>query len=287
MAAISYWNDMTNYAAWSTLCGINRGFLDPVIKRWQKLIQAPKTREQHLHGFLGKHAHLFFWDGLGFAAVISKLRFGADFVADFVVVYDNWSDGIRYKLIEIERPETPPFTKDGIASARLSGAIQQVLSWRSWLLAHTVEAQRLFPSYFHRTETSPVFEYEIIIGTRQNTEKWLERRRQLSEALGIRIRSFDALTTCIRNTLHFEDFSSIGDEQYHLDLEKRNQLACPFVYALSDPNWRRMVSGRVGLDHFMHAYAAKLLEFRIENELARRFRKLCLTQSTSASPRWD
>src|SRR6266853_5131417 len=145
----------SKYPEWSGLCGRHHDFLAPVINRWKRLLRSDKTREQTLHCFLAKHAQLFLRNGSGFATVISKLRLGAEFVADFVSVYDNWSEGIRYSLIEIELPQTAPFTKDGVASARLSRAIQQVLSWKSWLAEHTTEARRLFPSLFHRTATRP------------------------------------------------------------------------------------------------------------------------------------
>lgn len=239
------------------------------------LLRKPDAREESLHAFLTKHAQLAFWDELGFATVISKLRLGADLVTDFVVVYDNWSNGIRYKLIEFEKPSTVPFTKEGIPSSGLSRALQQVLSWRQWLEEHPAESRRLFPSFFHYFDSRPLFSYEIIVGNRQNSERWLDRRRILSESLGIGIRSFESFTPRLTRDFTFQDFSEIGDEQLHYDLASRNRLACPFTRALTDSDWREMLrEGRRGTAHFMHTYGKLLLKYRQENEYAARFRRV-------------
>jgi hypothetical protein len=261
-----------DYTKWSELGWSARGVLNPILKQWETLLTAKQVREHHLHQFLDKHAHLFFWDKIGFATVISKLRFGADYISDFVVVYDNWSNGVRYKLVEIERPDTPPFTKEGVATARLSRAIQQILSWKNWLNDHPTEAKRLFPSSFHFTETRPVFEFEIIIGTRANTKHALENRRALSETLGIEIRSFDSLKNRATCGVRFEDFSSVGDEVHNFDLAARNQLACPFLFALTDPDWRELSKKHRPSSHFMYASGEGLLKRR-ENEFADKFRR--------------
>jgi Domain of unknown function (DUF4263) len=171
---------MSDYVKWSELGFAKRKVLNSIIKKWDVLISGKHINEHRIHQFLDKHAHIFFRDYIGFATVISKLRFGAEHISDFVVVYDNWSNGVRYKFIEIERPDTPPFTKNGVATARLSRAIQQVLSWKTWLNEHRTEAKRLFPSHFHHTEAQPVFEFEIVIGTRGNTKHALEYRQALS-----------------------------------------------------------------------------------------------------------
>lgn len=236
------------------------------------MISCERVSEHRFHQFLEKHAHIFFWDALGFATVISKLRFGADYVSDFVVVYDNWSNGVRYKLVEIERPDTPPFTKGGVASARLSRAIQQVLSWKTWLIEHPTEAKRLFPSFFHYTEAEPVFEFEIVIGTRNNTKHALESRRVLSQTLGIGIRSFDNLKSRANFDVRFHDYSSVGDEVHNFDAAMRNKLACPFLFALSDPEWRELTKKYRASTHFMHWAGEGLLRLRRENEFAGKFR---------------
>jgi hypothetical protein len=264
----------SQFDEWSRLSGPARVLIDDVNKRWSQLVQRPAIREQVVHRYLETHAHLFFRDDFNFCTVVSKLRFGAEHVCDFMVVYDQWSNGIEYLLIEIERPDTPPFTKEGIASARLSRAIQQVLSWKTWLTEHPAEARKLFPSALPRMEGRAAFSYAIVIGTRENSKEWLERRNALAESLGIAIRSFDSLSSRLKNRIRFDDFSSVGDEKHFFDLHKRNRLACPFLKALSDTSWRQLLGKARANDHFMHQYGEELLRLREENELARRFRRL-------------
>lgn len=132
----------------------------------------------------------------------------------------------------------------------------------------------MFPSFFHEIRSRPVFDYEIIVGSRSNSEPWLDRRRVLADSLGIRICSFDRFTPRFSTTLRFSDYSQVGDERY-LDFDTRSMLACPFVSALADPSWRSMVrESRGARDHFMHAYGELLLRYRHENEYAKRFRRL-------------
>lgn len=259
-----------DFAKWSELRFSKRGVLDSILKKWDALISGKRVSEHRIHQFLSKHAHIFFRDEIGFATVISKLRFGADHVSDFVVVYDNWSDGVRYKLIEIERPDTPPFTKDGVATARLSKAIQQVLSWKTWLNEHITESKRLFPSFFHYTGVQPVFEFEIVIGRRENTKHAMEHRRALSKALGVELRSFDSLKSCA-SAAHPHDFSSVGDEVHNFDAAARNELACPFFFALNDPEWRELIKNDHAASHFMHWAGRELLRLRRRNEVAATF----------------
>ncbi len=247
----------------------------PIRRVWKRLLARQNTSEATLHAFLAKHAQLAFWNEFSFATAISKLRLGADLVTDFVAVYDNHSLGIRYKLIEIEKPQTSPFTKEGIPSAGMSRAIQQVLSWRSWLEEHASEARRLFPSFFFKHDLKAVFEYEIVIGNRRNSEVWLDRRQMLAESLGISIRSFDWITHRFSQTIGFHEFSAVGDEKHVCSYETLNRLACPFVSALRDPDWREMVhGGRSSGAHFMRWYGESLAKFRKENEFAGRFRAL-------------
>lgn len=265
---------MEQYDEWGVLRKEARPVLDNIVARWEKLIHRNEMREQAVHRFLETHAHLFFHGQIGFATVISKLRFGADYISDFVVIYDNWSAGILYHLVEIERPDVAPFTKEGIASARLSRAIQQILSWKTWLSEHPTEAQKLFPSSLPRMEGRPAFTYEIIIGNRENSEQWLERRNVLAGSLDISIRSFDSLTSRVKNRLRFDDFSTVGDEQLHYQLWERNILSCPFFRALSDKQWRELLGRRPARSHFMFEFGHDLIRIRKANRELSRFRSL-------------
>lgn len=128
-------------------------------------------------------------------------------------------------------------------------------------------------SGFHYHEAKPAFRYEIIIGNRENSERWLDRRNVLSESLGISIRSFASITPRFSRSIGFQTFSAIGDER-SFGLEERNRLACPFVGALTDASWREMLrKKRGGISHFMHAYGRLLLEYRPENKIAGKARR--------------
>lgn len=256
---------------WSKLQNDENPAHRDILNRWEVLVHKEGVREQALHRFLEAHAHLFFRNTWNFGTVVSKLRFGADFVSDFVVVYDQRSEGIHYVLVEIERADSAPFTKEGHASARLSRAIQQVLSWKTWLTEHPAESAKLFPSLLRRVDR-PVFRYEIVIGTRANTDDWVERRNMLAESLGISIRSFDSFSDRLKQPSRFRDMSDIHDEAQVFSDEQRNRLACPFFPALSDGQWRELLGKRPAESSFICKFGAELLRLRKESPLAKRFR---------------
>ena len=259
---------------WSKLETEARPILDDILNRWEKLIHREKVREQQVHQFLQTHAHLFFRNTYDFCTVISKLRFGADFVSDFVAVYDCRSEGVHYHLIELERPDVPPFTKEGIASSKLSRAIQQVLSWKTWLHEHPAEAGKLFPSASRLFGGRTSFSYEILIGTRTNTGAWTERRNVLADSLNIKIRSLDSLSDRLKDPIGFDDYSRVADEEIKRSLDERNKLACPFLEALIDPQWRELINGKRHPYHITHHFCDELIKLRIANRYLNRFRKL-------------
>lgn len=258
---------------WSKLRSTGRPILEKLAFDYESLIQKPSVTESAVHRFIATHAHLMLRDHFNFCTAISKLRFGADYISDFVVIRDNWSAGICYHFIEIERPDSAPFTKEGIASSRLSRAIQQVLSWKSWLDDHGHEARRLFPSSERNPEGRPGFTYEIVIGTRMNSEQWLERRNTLASTLGVSIRSFDSLKDRILRQTGFRDLSSVGDERALSDAD-RNRLASPFLGAMSDPEWRDLLRKRPLSKHFMHSAGKNLVQTLQESKDANAFRRL-------------
>lgn len=259
---------------WSKLDNEARPVLKDILNRWERLIHRENVREQQVHCFLQTHAHLFFRKTYDFCTVISKLRFGADFVSDFVSVHDHRSNGVHYHLIELERPDVPPFTKEGIASSKLSRAIQQLLSWKTWLNEHPAEAGKLFPSASRLFGGRTSFSYEIIIGTRANSAAWLERRNVLADSLTIEIRSFDSLSDEIKTPRSFDDYAGYGDEERNRSLDERNKLVCPFLKALSDTQWREIIGikGRRYPDHVTDQFADDLIRLRQASRYLGRFR---------------
>lgn len=112
--------------------------------------------EESYHRFIAKHAGFFFCDHERRFVTTSKLRLGADYLIDFAVAEERRSKGLYWELIEIETPYTPPFTRRGVPSAKLTNAIQQILDWKRWLIENRREAERLFPSNGIRTQKSPI-----------------------------------------------------------------------------------------------------------------------------------
>jgi len=258
---------------WSEISKMAGTLLKPAQRQWKQLILKKKAPESAYHRFLVEYGRLFFADLGGVIEVVSKLRFGADFVSDFVAIRDVGSYGLTYEIVEIEIPQAHPFTGEGIASARLSRAIQQVLNWRMWLQAHVNEARRIFPSGLYFPGARPVFTFKIIIGTRENSSQWLDRRNALSEALGISIRSFDSLTEQLNRSFFFNSILG-GAEEDSLPIRTKNALANPFMRALSDSDWRKLVNGRLEHRHFLAHNHTKLLELRKPNHLLRKFKSL-------------
>lgn len=72
-------------------------------------------------------------DNAGCAAFcLPKMRFGNQYVSDFVVVVCR-SLELEISLVELEPATAKPFTKAGTFGQRLNGAIKQVNDWFAWL----------------------------------------------------------------------------------------------------------------------------------------------------------
>jgi Domain of unknown function (DUF4263) len=237
--------------------------------RWNTLLRRQNLHERYYHDFIARHAHIFFPMFCRSIQVISKIRLGAELVTDLVIVQDEASRGLSYWLVELESPWNAPFTKGGVASGRLTRAIHQVLDWKRWLDEHQSEARKLFPSRLYYSDLKPMFEYSIVIGTRENSRRWLDKRNQLAETLGIFIRSFDWLTGRLiaRSGCHpfADEYRGGGYEEDNLKPEIKNALANPFVRAMTDPEWRAFVGCRFSGSHMVGHHAERLLQFRKTN----------------------
>lgn len=252
--------------------------------KWNALLKKERLHERYFHDFIARHAHMFFPMLGNTLQVVSKIRLGAELVTDLVIVRDEASLGLSYLLIEIEPPWTAPFTKDGVASARLTRAVHQVLDWKRWLEEHRSEARKLFPSFLYPTDEQPLFRYCIVIGTRMNSRPWLRKRNDLAETLGITIRSFDWLTERLLNRIQCrffaDEYHGGGAEEDELSRAMKNALANPFVRAMSDPEWREFISGDFSYNHMVGHHAERLLKFRRTNSHEARFcRQHGLTRS--------
>lgn len=256
---------------WSKLQSTARHIIDSTIVEWNELLQT-QHREEAFHQFLAKNAGLFFLDNQLRFICLSKIRLGADHVIDFAVAVEGHSRGLSWNLVEIELPTSPPYTKEGIPSARLSRAIQQIQDWKRWIQDNRREARKLFPTIGTRIDREPNFSFTIIIGNRTNSFKFLEKRNELAQTLDIEIRSFDYFTSALSERW-FGDLAASGlYEQEELELRVLNELANPFASAIPDNNWRECVCQTRAAAHFTSIFASIILKYRpVNNENQFRF----------------
>jgi len=270
---------------WSQLDN-SHSIIKSILTQWQQLLDEDHT-EKVYHDFLKRHANLFLVNTVSFPHsffAISKLKLGSEFELDFAIPYEDYSNGLIWELIEIKRPQMSPYTENGMPSAKLTEATQQIRNWKRWIQNSRSEARKIFSLRSVRTERQPNFRYTIIIGIRQNSEKWLDERNQYAQENGIQIRSFDYLTERL-NSRWFSSMARLsngGWDEEHPELCK--SLANPFIEALTDSQWKNLLrEPRIysGHPHFVsHISEILLKKYWIPNSiLLDEFNKLCLASS--------
>jgi hypothetical protein len=222
-----------------------------IYNNWTELIADTNTKETDCHNFIKKYPNLFFPRyNNAHNHVISKLKFGSDYELDFLNCYSERSAGFKYQFFELESPHTPPFTKKGIPSSRLSGAIQQINDWKRWISGNMPEAKKVFPSsYFDATDV-PNFQYFIIIGNKENSKNHIGKRNQLSQELGINIRSFDFFTDSFSSKNLFA-FSKITKQLGSASKNNNNYLNNPFILSFGSSDWNSIVKNDQFKKHHM------------------------------------
>lgn len=244
---------------WSLLSYERRALLESIESKWESLLGDPHAVESDLHQFIAEHASLFFGQG---TVVISQFDLGSDYQVDFVIATDEASYGVSYNLVEIETPRTPPYTRSGNPSARLTHAIQQVLNWKTWLKRHRGHVRRFFPSEYHGWEEFTNFSYSIFIG-RGASSAMTAKRNELARQVEIEIRSFDYLTRTLREGIaHVSDCTDQTDG-FSPNLRTRNRLANPFTRAYTWRAWKELVDQpHFACIHFVPKNAGDLLAQR-------------------------
>jgi hypothetical protein len=245
------------------------------LEQWEKIITTPNIPERDITGFLRRHAGLFFHLSHDYPFVLSEIRLGSDFVVDFALPEDMASEGTKWHLIEVEMPSTPPFKKNGDKSARLSHALDQIELWKGWLRRRTRMIQDLFPCNSWILEAS--LQFHIVIGTRENTAQWIERRNELSSAYGVHIRSFDWLSRCLANDPRFyfdESVWEAHDKKPFAPLVS-NALANPLYEAFSHAQWTTTLRDCVKCDRIMDLNADIILRHRPNSGLFSEFAAYC------------
>ncbi|WP_194585814.1 Shedu anti-phage system protein SduA domain-containing protein [Vibrio anguillarum] len=216
---------------WSRL---NKSSLrEDVLKEWVALLDDKNCTEQSYLSFLRDHAGLFSRNmHLTQSVLISELELGSDYRTDFVLVGDERSCGCKYLLIEFESPHTPAYNKNGKPSARLTGALQQIRDWKKWMSDNQQECDRIFPSW------DRFFEYMIIIG--RDTDDHIVKRNRLSEYDGVKVRSFDYITSLFKIRPEFRDYILPISGSNSVKESDSNKFSNPFVKSYSGRNWRKI-----------------------------------------------
>lgn len=251
--------------SWECL-SFDHPIITAIRQEWTDLLSQQHSEAKY-HAFLLEHAGLFLADGVNSHVVVSKLKLGSRFELDFAVAYDRHSEGLFWELIEIKTPHVSPYRDSGNPSSTLVEAVQQVQDWKGWLIENRSEAKRLFSSDGIRTTRNPNFSYTIVIGNRENSEKFLDKRNKYGEQLGINIRSFDYLTDRLARRPYM-DKAYLGDGDWdsrYQDLSR--ELANPFTKAFGDSSWKRLLSepGVRGYSHFTSHFCERLLTHRAIN----------------------
>ena len=256
---------------WEKLNDKNHPIKKQIIAEWNLLLLNKKNKEQHYHKFIADYAGFLvppYWVS---NMVLSKIRLGSEFETDFVFLHDKASLGFTYELIEIESPHSPPYTKRGDPSARLTHAIQQVQNWMVWLNSYPRQAKKLFSGTTF--DDSPSFVYTVVIGTRENSKLWLDRRNQFAKQTNISVRSFDWFSDLVAHKLHVNRMTG-SSELEHLPHDVSNAMANPFTKAVSHKQWVDF-NRKIHLSgHGIARNVELIIKLRQHNDLFEQFKKL-------------
>lgn len=258
--------DTTYLSNWESLNVSGNPIKHGVIQEWKELLDG-NFKEQVYHKFLADNAGFFFHEGYPDIIVISKMKFGADFVSDFVVCYDKGSEGFQYELIELEKPTSKIFTKYDRIGSGLNSAIQQILSWQGWLLKHVGSIKNYFPASRYDIDGFINLRYTIIIGKGDEMEEYRnQQRNHLAHKLGISIRSYDYLTKLLKKSIFFNSIEFVNDDEKRAGLFA-SEFANPFYKAYTDKDWRTMIRKNGFSNYNMIANNInQLMEYRTYNK---------------------
>lgn len=226
---------------WSLLgVGVEHSMIRSIAEEWRLLISSHAS-ETECHAFLKKNANLFLVDGQRSYLAISKLKLGSGLELDFAVPYEEHSRGLFWELIEIKGPGDSPFNSKGNPGEALTAASQQIRDWKRWIKDSRSEAKKVFYLWSVRTEREPNFRYTVIIGTRKNSAKWIDKRNDYANENRISVRSFDYLTERLERR-HFMKKVYLGSGMFDQEHpECARELANPFVQAFTDSSWKRLL----------------------------------------------
>lgn len=252
---------------WSNLgMGAQHPLIKTIRDKWQLLLDRHAS-ETECHLFLKKHANLFLVDGLNTHIAVSKLKLGSSLELDFAVPEDKHSYGLFWELIELKSPSTAPYTKNGNPSATLTAATQQIRDWKQWIISSRSEAKKIFSLWQVRTQRQPNFKYTIIIGTRENSARWIDKRNNYAIENNISIRSYDYLTERLSKRPFFRETFIGSSEWRENSIDDKQELANPFVEAFTDSNWKKLLQEPdVFCPHFISQSCKQIIKHRTVNQ---------------------
>lgn len=246
--------------------------LEEIRSDWDLLLGNNRLTERDYHEFIRKHPAFFFNTKHDSYLTISKLKLGAEYETDFVIVKEGYSDGTIYEVIEIESPHTKLFDNTGKLTAKFNSAIQQIRDWKRWLIKNRTGFKKIFPTTSTRVIKDSRLRFKIIIGRREKNEEVLEKRRQIAESENIEILSFDRLTDKLNGIKLFPDEPLISArEMDDIDWDIKNQLANPFYICHSHSDWMKIC--KKGSFHIYSRMCKEIVESRNYNTYFEKFKK--------------
>lgn len=166
---------MSELYNWDVLHTSQFDIVPTVLKKWKKLLDE-NLPERAYQSFLAEHAGFFLTDNYAGYAVISKLKLGAEFESDFVIIRDGFSNGTIYEFVEIEKPSSKLFTSSGIPATDFNTALQQIRDWRNFLKKNKTYFSKFLPTTSTRVIHDSNIKFKIIIGRRENQRNDIEKR---------------------------------------------------------------------------------------------------------------
>lgn len=246
---------------------------EDILSRWQNLLSDVSLKEQDYHRFLQAYPAVFLANIMGEYAAVSKLKLGSEYITDFVLVKEGYSDGTIYELIEIESPHTKLFDKSGKPTEKFNSALQQIRDWKRWLGNNRYEFHRIFPTVNTKLRKDSKLRFKIIIGKRTDDLQELEKRQQISALENVEIISFDRLTDFAKSRYIFFDEPMISStEMQNVPYQRRNELANPFYMCFTDAEWRKLCYK--GSSHFYTTKLEEILTVRKYNEDFEKFKNI-------------
>ncbi len=259
---------------WTAFC--NTPLHNEILDGWEILIANPNLKERDYHHYLFKNPAIFLAP-LESYLVISKLKLGAEYETDFVVVKEGYSDGTEYELIEIESPHDKLFDSSGKLTAKFNSALQQIRDWKRLLSNDKSYFKKVFPTTTTRVANNSKLTFKIIIGRRSNNAENIEKRKQIAEENNVEIISFDRITDMARGrSMFFNEAQIYAGQMKGKDSSKKIELANPFYECTTHSEWTKICRG--GDKHFYSNMLDEILGIRRYNNNFEKFKRQILNE---------